>query len=57
MKLITDSISLSTRGDTDIIDLTPRVSAMLQEHEFTQGQALIFVSGSTAGIIIRTGEP
>ncbi|MBO0797838.1 MAG: YjbQ family protein [Blastocatellia bacterium] len=57
MKLITDSISLSTRGDTDIIDLTPRVSAMLQEHEFSHGQALIFVSGSTAGITTIEYEP
>jgi secondary thiamine-phosphate synthase enzyme len=57
MKLITDSISLSTRGDTDIIDITPRVSALLREHKFTHGQALVFVSGSTAGITTIEYEP
>src|SRR5262245_15336799 len=50
MKLITDSITLSTRGDTDIIDITPQVATLLHDHGFTHGQALGFVSGSTAGI-------
>jgi secondary thiamine-phosphate synthase enzyme len=57
MKLITDIISLSTRGDTDIIDITPQVSSMLQEHKLTHGQALVFVSGSTAGITTIEYEP
>jgi secondary thiamine-phosphate synthase enzyme len=57
MRLITDSISISTRGDTDIVDITPRVSAMLREHKFTHGQALVFVSGSTAGITTIEYEP
>ncbi len=57
MKLITDLISLSTRGDTDIIDITPRVSSMLREYKFTHGQALVFVSGSTAGITTIEYEP
>jgi secondary thiamine-phosphate synthase enzyme len=50
MKLVTDSISISTRGNTDIIDVTPQIMTLLQKHNFTHGQALIFVSGSTAGI-------
>jgi thiamine phosphate synthase YjbQ (UPF0047 family) len=57
MKLITDSISLSTRGDADIIDITPQVSALLGHHGFTHGQALVFVSGSTAGITTIEYEP
>jgi secondary thiamine-phosphate synthase enzyme len=57
MKLITDSISLSTRGDTDIIDITPHVSSLLREHKFRHGQALVFVSGSTAGITTIEYEP
>jgi secondary thiamine-phosphate synthase enzyme len=57
MKLITDTISLSTRGDTDIIDITPQVSLLLREHKLTHGQALVFVSGSTAGITTIEYEP
>jgi secondary thiamine-phosphate synthase enzyme len=57
MKIVTDSISLSTRGDADIIDITPHVSAMLGKHGFTHGQALVFVSGSTAGVTTIEYEP
>jgi secondary thiamine-phosphate synthase enzyme len=57
MRLVTDSISLSTRGDADIIDITPQVSTMLGRHGFKHGQALVFVSGSTAGITTIEYEP
>src|SRR5262249_47434435 len=57
MKLVTDSISLSTRGDADIIDITPQVSSLLGKHGFPNGQALVFVSGSTAGITTIEYEP
>src|SRR3989442_6426461 len=56
-RLITDALSLSTGGDTDIIDITPQVSALVRKHEFTHGQALIFVSGSTAGLPTIEDEP
>ncbi|HZS09878.1 MAG TPA: secondary thiamine-phosphate synthase enzyme YjbQ [Blastocatellia bacterium] len=57
MRIVTDSIPLSTRGDTDIIDITARVSALVSRHNFTEGQALIFVPGSTAGITTIEYEP
>lgn len=57
MKIVTDTIPLSTRGDTDIIDITPQIAALVQQHALTQGQALVFVSGSTAGITTIEYEP
>jgi secondary thiamine-phosphate synthase enzyme len=57
MRLVTDSISVATRGDTEIIDLTPQVSDLLDKHKLTDGQALVFVSGSTAGITTIEYEP
>jgi secondary thiamine-phosphate synthase enzyme len=57
IRLVTDSISLSTRGDSDIIDITPQVSALVRKHELHHGQALIFVAGSTAGITTIEYEP
>lgn len=57
MKIVTDSIPLSTRGDCDIIDITPQVAALVEKHGLTQGQALVFVSGSTAGITTIEYEP
>lgn len=50
IRLITDSITISTRGDTEILDLTPQLTALLHKHEFMHGHALIFMPGSTAGI-------
>ncbi|HEX4948358.1 MAG TPA: secondary thiamine-phosphate synthase enzyme YjbQ [Blastocatellia bacterium] len=57
MKIVTDAIPLSTRGDCDIIDITPQVAALVRNHGFTQGQALVFVSGSTAGLTTIEYEP
>jgi secondary thiamine-phosphate synthase enzyme len=57
MKIVTDSISLSTSGETDIIDITSQVSEMVRQHKYRQGQALVFVSGSTAGITTIEYEP
>lgn len=57
MKLITDSIPLSTRGDADIIDITSQVASLVHAHGFTHGQALVFVSGSTAGLTTIEYEP
>ena len=57
MAIVTDRIPVSTRGDADIHDLTRDVGAVVQRHGFTQGQALVFVSGSTAGITTVEHEP
>jgi secondary thiamine-phosphate synthase enzyme len=57
VRIVTDSITLSTRGDADIIDLTPQVAALVRRHEFKHGQALVFVSGSTAGVTTIEYEP
>jgi len=57
MRIITDSFELSTRGHTDIIDLTPQVAAALNRSELREGQALVFVAGSTAGITSIEYEP
>ena len=56
-RILTDTVLVSTRGDADIIDLTPQVSALVRRHEFAHGQALVFVSGSTAGLTTIEYEP
>jgi len=55
--LATDSVAVSTRGDSEILDLTPRIQELLKKHGFSQGQALVFVSGSTAGLTTIEYEP
>jgi secondary thiamine-phosphate synthase enzyme len=53
----TKSISLSTRGDTDIIDITDKVSRLIEESEIKSGVVTIFVPGSTGGLTTVEYEP
>jgi len=46
----TRKISLQTKGHCDIIDITPQVEQQVAETKINNGIAIIFVSGSTAGI-------
>ncbi|MFH1662654.1 MAG: secondary thiamine-phosphate synthase enzyme YjbQ [Chloroflexota bacterium] len=49
----TETISLSTKGHCDIIDITPQVADVLAE----SGTVTIFVTGSTAGLTTIEYEP
>lgn len=57
MDLVTDSVVVPTRGDSQMIDLTERVQEVVFRHAFREGQALVFVSGSTAGLTTVEFEP
>jgi secondary thiamine-phosphate synthase enzyme len=50
MRIITDSISLSTRGFNDIHDVTEDVSQKLSGHNLKNGTVTLFVPGSTGGL-------
>jgi secondary thiamine-phosphate synthase enzyme len=53
----TKSISLSTKGNTDIIDITDKVSRLIEESEIKSGVVTIFVPGSTGGLTTVEYEP
>jgi secondary thiamine-phosphate synthase enzyme len=55
--LVTERIPVSTRGDSHVIDLTDQVAALLGKHRLGDGQALVFVPGSTAGLTTIEYEP
>ena len=57
MALVTDAVDVATRGDSHMIDLTPQVQEVVRRHGFREGQALVFVSGSTAGLTTVEFEP
>ncbi len=57
MKMVTDQFRVSTKGETDIKDITSAVAKIIAKHKFQEGQALVFVSGSTAGITTVEFEP
>jgi len=57
MALVTDTVSVSTRGDSEMIDLTGQVQEVVERHSFREGAALVFVSGSTAALTTVEYEP
>lgn len=57
MKIVTGKIELKTRGQGDIVDITSRIRERLEESKLREGQATIFVPGSTAGIVTLEHEP
>ncbi len=50
MKVISDSLSFSTRGFSDMKDLTGEVSKKLSDTGLQNGIVNLFVSGSTGGL-------
>ncbi|MEJ2103823.1 MAG: secondary thiamine-phosphate synthase enzyme YjbQ [Ignavibacteriaceae bacterium] len=57
MEIGTYSIQKSTKGNCDIIDITDEVNYLITQNNFLEGNALIFVGGSTAGITTIEFEP
>ncbi|MEE9430828.1 MAG: secondary thiamine-phosphate synthase enzyme YjbQ [Melioribacteraceae bacterium] len=57
MEIKTLSFNVSTKGFNDIIDITNDVQTTISENNFTEGNALIFVPGATAGITTIEYEP
>ena len=57
MDIETHSISMSTKGDCDIIDITGEIEKILHETGMVEGNVLIFAGGSTGGITTIEYEP
>ena len=57
MEIETYSISISTKGNCDIIDITDDVSVLIDKNKFIEGNVLLFAGGSTAGITTIEFEP
>jgi secondary thiamine-phosphate synthase enzyme len=57
MAVETHRLNVQTRGESDVVDLTERVSAAVASGAIRHGQATIFVIGSTAGLTTTEFEP
>ena len=57
MHIATKTISVSTKGHTDIIDITDQISACLRSSELQEGNLNVFISGSTAAVTTIEYEP
>jgi len=53
----THRIQIQTRGNSQVLDLTPHLRQVLQNARLTDGVATLFVVGSTAGITTTEFEP
>jgi secondary thiamine-phosphate synthase enzyme len=57
MDIVTDAIEIATQGDSHMVDVTVRVQEVVDRHGFREGQALVFVPGSTAALTTIEFEP
>ena len=57
MEIKTEFIELSTRGHSDIVDITDQVQDILVGSGLKEGQITVFASGSTAAITTMEYEP
>lgn len=57
MEIVTKWFNVATEGFNDIIDITGNVQKIVDESEFSEGNALVFVPGATAGITTIEYEP
>ena len=57
MKIISDSLNISTEGFNDMKDLTPLIVEKLASHRLQDGLLNVFVPGSTAGLTTIEYEP
>jgi secondary thiamine-phosphate synthase enzyme len=52
-----EEIALRTKGETEVIDLTARVRAVVKDSGVREGTVHLFVPGSTAGLTTIEHEP
>ncbi|MFW6131108.1 MAG: secondary thiamine-phosphate synthase enzyme YjbQ [Candidatus Aminicenantaceae bacterium] len=57
MKIISDSISLSTKGYNDMLDITSGIVEKLSKHKMHNGIVSLFVPGATGGLTTIEYEP
>jgi secondary thiamine-phosphate synthase enzyme len=57
MEIITERFAVSTRGNSEVVDITGNVTAVLAKQKLRQGLVTVFVSGSTASITTTEFEP
>ncbi|OGU28084.1 MAG: secondary thiamine-phosphate synthase enzyme [Ignavibacteria bacterium GWA2_54_16] len=57
MAIITERLSISTNGGSEVLNITEAVSTILGKHKLQEGSLLVFVAGSTASVTTTEFEP
>jgi secondary thiamine-phosphate synthase enzyme len=57
MEVVTEHIKVETHGNSEVINITDQVAALLQKRHLKEGTATLFVVGSTASLTTTEFEP
>jgi secondary thiamine-phosphate synthase enzyme len=57
MKIVSDRIKVSTKGNGDLINISSQLAESLERSKLNTGNVTVFVVGSTAGITTFEYEP
>ena len=57
IKIISNTIEFSTRGNNQIVDITGKVQQVIDETNLSDGQVTLFAVGSTTGLSTVEFEP
>jgi secondary thiamine-phosphate synthase enzyme len=57
LAVCTKRLEFKTRGNTDVVDITPEVAAVLQSTGLEEGSLTVFAPGATAGVTTIEYEP
>jgi len=57
LKIVSERISLETKGEVDMVDITAEVESIVEGRSIKNGLATIFVPGSTAAVTTIEYEP
>jgi secondary thiamine-phosphate synthase enzyme len=57
MEIHTEQFTISTRGNSEVLDLTPNVRTLFSRHGLKEGSVAVFVVGSTASVTTTEYEP
>ncbi len=57
MTVVTEDITFQTKGNCDIIDITPVVAKKVESSGVSKGTVTLFVCGSTAGVTTIEYDP
>lgn len=57
MEVITESLTLDTKGNCQIVDITEQVSGTLNKSGLSKGIVVVFVPGATGGLTTVEYEP
>jgi len=57
MTVVTEDITFQTKGNCDIIDITPVVAKKVENSGVSKGTVTLFICGSTAGITTIEYDP